>query len=310
MKGILIWHQGAIGDLILSLPAVYSIRRHFCRSPLHLIARSDLSDILRASGVADETSSNERALYADFFSEDGISDRARDFLENFGSAFVFMRGKNKTFMKNIARHISACVHISTVPPDDVRQHVSSFQMKQLRRRGIALSAPPCLDLPRQSAEIDSGGRVITVHPGSGGREKRWGLQRFLDLITILAEEDLFRFFLILGPAEEDMLAECRAFVSEREIRAEVISGEPLSYISAVLKESSLHVGNDSGITHLASALGRPVVAIFGRTDPAVWGPLGQNVMIMKPDRGCSECDGDVKVEDAARLARELLLLSP
>jgi heptosyltransferase-3 len=306
MKDILVWHQGAIGDLILSLAAVYSIKKHFPERSLHLIARDDLSDIVIGSGLADQMSSNEKGLYADFFSDAGISGRAADFIGNFEAAFVFMRRRHVTFMKNIGRYVPSCVHIATVPPEGVREHVSFFQGKQLKGRGVDLSMPPRLALPRRLPEIGAGAPTISVHPGSGGKEKRWGLRGFLDLIEILAEGGRYRFSILLGPAEAELKDECRRFVSEKNIPAEIVFGKPLTFIVSVLAASSLYVGNDSGITHLASALGRPSVAIFGPTDPSVWGPLGSNVRIIKPDIPFSVCQGTVKAEDVAGLARELL----
>jgi ADP-heptose:LPS heptosyltransferase len=55
---------------------------------------------------------------------------------------------------------------------------------------------------------------------------------------------------------------------------------PLVHLAAVLKASIAYLGNDSGITHLAASLGFPTVALFGPTNPTVWGPRGPGVRII------------------------------
>ena len=57
------------------------------------------------------------------------------------------------------------------------------------------------------------------------------------------------------------------------------------------------VGNDSGITHLAAALGIPAIALFGPTDPAVWGPRGENVLVIRSRRPTTESLAEIGVEE-------------
>jgi ADP-heptose:LPS heptosyltransferase len=60
--------------------------------------------------------------------------------------------------------------------------------------------------------------------------------------------------------------------------------EDLYQLACWLASAKLYVGNDSGITHLAAAVGTPVVALFGPTDPGIWAPRGAQVVIIKKDR--------------------------
>ncbi|MDA8432728.1 MAG: glycosyltransferase family 9 protein [Nitrospiraceae bacterium] len=312
MKEALVWHQGAVGDLILSLPAIYSIKKHVRPRSLHLISRSDLSDIFLSNGIADETSSNERGLYAGFFSGANVSGGAAEFLGRFDDAYVFMRNRDEIFMENLGRHISSVFRVATVTPIGRKEHISHFQLGQLVALGIDPAVPPCLDYPGAAARSGGGAPVVSIHPGSGGRAKRWRLSGFLDLVRVLRGEGRYRFFVLLGPAETEIEGECRRFLFEEGIEGEIVAGRPLSSIASVLMASSLYVGNDSGITHLAAALGRPVVAIFGPTDPAVWAPLGDKVKIIRADfpagggRGGSGEGSEELTADVARAAGELL----
>jgi ADP-heptose:LPS heptosyltransferase len=313
VKDILVWHQGALGDLLLSLPAVYSIKKHFTPCRLHLISRTDLAEVIVASGIADEVSSNENAIYADFFSEGFLPAPASEFLRR------IVKRKDQTFMKNLRSHVPLCMSVSTVPRQEDRVHIAAFQLGQLHCAGISSFRPPRLCVA-SSDRVGGDRPLVTIHPGSGGKWKRWNLQGFLDVMDALAEEGQYRFMVLLGPAEGEMREEFGRFISARSIPADIVSDRPVPYIASVLAVSSLFVGNDSGITHLAALIGTPSVAIFGPTDPAIWGPTGPNVRVVRsgyPCRPCNEAPGlscpelpcleDVKPEDVLKAAQEILL---
>ena len=74
----------------------------------------------------------------------------------------------------------------------------------------------------------------------------------------------------------------------------------MSELAVVLEESDVYVGNDSGITHLAAAVGIPVVALFGPSDPDMWGPRGDNVMILEARERSTESLARIDVKTVAR----------
>jgi len=77
---------------------------------------------------------------------------------------------------------------------------------------------------------------------------------------------------------------------------------PLRTLAGVLARCSVYVGNDSGVSHLAAAVGAPTVAIFGPTDPRVWGPRGPRVQTVGgPDAGGLDA---VTVEDVLGAVHE------
>ncbi len=99
-------------------------------------------------------------------------------------------------------------------------------------------------------------------------------------------EDMRAVFLIVAGA-------CRRAYSRRHadwpyttFRIHVLRNLDLPLVAAIISRSGLFIGNDSGITHMAAALGIPTVAVFGPTDPAVWAPRGKSVCIVR------ECDSD------------------
>ncbi len=323
MARTLVWHQGSLGDLILSLPALYCIKNGGTTAHLHLISRTDMSDILIESSLADEVSSTENGLFADLFVPHTTSQRASEFLSSFDNAFIFMKRPEEVFEGNLRKHIPECFFIATGLSDGCVAHMSAFQVEQLVQLGIgAREIPPLRTKPFLSAD-HPGKEIITIHPGSGGQKKCWPLGRFLELMELLDRTGRFYFYFILGPAEDpDLQRISEKFISTNGIDASAIAGRPVSHVAPLLKSASVHVGNDSGITHLASALGTPTVAVFGPTDPKVWGPWGRRVSIVRAGVPCSPCSekdrrqclklrclDEVKIKDVFIAVEEILNFS-
>jgi ADP-heptose:LPS heptosyltransferase len=314
MTRTLVWHQGALGDLIISLPVLKALKSGGRAAHIHLISRTDIADMLIENRLADEVSSIERGLFADFFVGGPLSPRAAEFLEKFRNAFIFMKKTDEVFATNLGKHIQECFFISTAPPDGRVIHISASQMYQLTQLGTYDEEMPFLKTRPYLSEIHGKRAVITVHPGSGGKKKCWPLEKFLELMHLLDKGKRFYFYFVLGPAEGHELHEkANRFISANSIDGEIIGGRPVSYIATLLKASSLHIGNDSGITHLASALGTPTIAVFGPTDPKVWGPVGRHVKIVTSDYPCAPCAekdrrqcSDVRCLDAVEVGDVLL----
>jgi ADP-heptose:LPS heptosyltransferase len=66
-------------------------------------------------------------------------------------------------------------------------------------------------------------------------------------------------------------------------------GFSLPELASLMEGCRFFIGNDSGITHMAAALGVPTVALFGPTDPKVWAPRGEHVTVVAPEIPCSPC---------------------
>jgi ADP-heptose:LPS heptosyltransferase len=318
---IFVLHQGALGDLILSLPSLWAIRRYFPASPVHLFSRTDLAGIIIKNYLADKVSSNDTGLFAELFVDrESLPGWGEELPGRFDAAFVFMRSPDGCVLKNLQRYIPRCSFVRTVPPDGVSMSVSDFQLSELRREGIEADCPmPTLAAPAVFSGGGPGKTVIALHPGSGGGKKCWPLDRYLELISVLQTGNECYFHILLGPAEEGgVVKKIENFVRGNGIDAGILRNSSLSVVAAALKSSSLYVGNDSGITHLSSALGTPTIAVFGPTDPRKWGPRG-NVRIVQPDLACSPCReydyrncvdvrciGSVQVERVISAAQELL----
>jgi ADP-heptose:LPS heptosyltransferase len=110
-------------------------------------------------------------------------------------------------------------------------------------------------------------RRVLIHPGSGSPAKNWPMARFREVATRL-ERDGFPVQWILGP--NDNLA----------VPGPCLTGVDLANLAGALAGSRLYLGNDSGVSHLAAAVGCPAIVIFGPTDPLVWAPAGERVTVV------------------------------
>jgi ADP-heptose:LPS heptosyltransferase len=121
----------------------------------------------------------------------------------------------------------------------------------------------------------SASRIIAVHPGSGSRRKNWPRDQFMALARAL-EKRGETIVWVLGPSEHEFALPLAA----REWR----DGD-LPTLAARLARCRCYIGNDSGVTHLAAAVGCPTIALFGVSDAEIWAPQGIQVRILKAATG-------------------------
>ncbi|MFB3817974.1 MAG: glycosyltransferase family 9 protein [Candidatus Methylomirabilales bacterium] len=196
------------------------------------------------------------------------------------------------FVQNVVR-LSACpVLVWPVAPGAGR-HAAQHFVEPLAGSAPALADldPPALCVPDAlrawgarwlEAHLAGDVRPLAVHPGSGGRRKCWPPEQFAELIRRRGEPVL----LIEGPADAEA---CRAVREGLGGRVPLATARDLEVpqLAALLLAAGGYAGNDSGVTHLAAALGLPALAIFGPTDAAVWRPLGKCATVIQPPCGAA-----------------------
>ncbi len=280
----LVHHDGALGDALLSLPCINAIKAD--SSSIHFQGRRDVAELLKQTGCADDVSSSGVAAYASLYTEADAN--ARGFLARFDRAFVFTARSDSPPAANIGAVVRRTRVIRTVPPDGAGVPAALYRFAQLFPR--LPPAFPLLRCPREYLDsahllIEKAGcagdrTLIAVHPGSGGAAKRWRLDRYFELVEKLRKSCRPFFLLFSGPAEEPDMKKQIDRLSLRCDDVLHISDRKLIEAASLLSLCSLYIGNDSGFTHLAAAMGCRVIALFGPTDPALWKPAGPRVEVI------------------------------
>lgn len=131
---------------------------------------------------------------------------------------------------------------------------------------------------------------LALAPGSNMPSKRWPVERYADVLTELAGHRSLTVFLFGSRAEEDL---CRALASQvPHLPCHVVAGEPIGLVAEMVRRCDLYLGNDTGLMHLAAAVGTRCVAVFSARDlPGAWHPYGQGHTVLRTRIECEGCLG-------------------
>jgi ADP-heptose:LPS heptosyltransferase len=295
LTDLLIWHRGALGDLLLAGPAFKAIRHHFPRVRVVGVGHPERWRLLARTLEVAEVWDGEAALWAGLFGEGALPEALLSRLASFQAALVFTPQLPGHLLARLTLAGIAAVHWAPSFSPDCEEHPAVLQSRRLAELGIALDLTPFrLDLGPPDPEIDrllSGpGPWAAVAPGSGHPCKNWPLSHFFQATRALAWRHGLRIVWVTGPAEAAMFPYVEAMAQAQGQL--VLNNRPLLQVAQALSRSALYLGGDSGVTHLAVAAGaRNVLALFGPTDPQVWAPRGENVKVLKapcPDALCAQ----------------------
>jgi len=291
MNSILIVHQGAIGDFILSLPALEAIHRCYSRARFTFLGHPSVKEIIVSRPYFHVVLNCLDKRWAPLYNSKGkLETRTFESLPPVESIFAFCRSSSQELVGNLARiYEKPAYRIDPFPHSDLELHVSDYQCLQLEELGIpALPCPPVVIAPSQEDFLEArrfvqqnvtpGHQLILIHAGSGGRNKVWSVAGWFDVIMKLSGRQTGKIALIEGPADSHIVEQLYAKVES--ISPLLINSWRLGTLAALIKHSSLYLGNDSGITHLAAACDTPTIALFGPSDPRIWAPRGPQVKVV------------------------------
>jgi ADP-heptose:LPS heptosyltransferase len=237
---ILIVRACAIGDFVLNLPALRALAAANPEAGFTLVGYPATLALARSFIPVDAIHSIDAQPWSGLFTGPLAG-------LPFDSAWVWM--SDSTVADNLrASGVRLVVHARAFAATG---HAASHLLKIVNQ-----PAPELPDLWNADAT-----RVI-LHPGSGGAAKVW--PRFTELAEALPDATI-----LLGPCEQRL-----------PTRNPVLESLSLEVVAGHLRNCRVFVGNDSGITHIAAYWGTPTVALFGPTDPRVWGPLGRRVRVL------------------------------
>lgn len=315
-----------IGDAVMSLPVLRALRRARPEDSLTVLAKKGPAAIYRAEASADRVVLRG-GFFADARALAGLRPREVWLLPNSLRAglLAFLSGAPERIGYDTDGRGGLLTH-TQLPPPSVEHQLRDYDAL-LDSRGIAPDRdPPRLPLPaeatsRASRALEAAGigaekPLALLAPGAAfAWTKRWSPDRFGTLADRLAERG-FSAGVVIGPGERG-LAEAVKAGAKHPL---AVLGEDLDPVelAALLARARLVFANDSGPMHLAAAVGTPVVAFFGPTDPGRTSPTGSRSRILDRYVFCSpcflkdcpynhECLREITVVDALRAADELLL---
>jgi len=317
---LLVVRRGALGDLILTLPFLRALTQLHPRADLEVLGPSHLwSVVAKGSGwvrrIHDLEAFNLSALYV---CGGQIPPAVREFLSVFDDIYYIGTDLEGVIRSQLSRHgLSNVKFISPFPPPGSCVHVSDHLIYQLGGHGFSPATLLPVIFPGE-ADLLLGGRVLkeldlpaghpllAVHPGSGSPRKNWPRARFAEIIRRCLEGRKATPIVFLGEAEAGEMTSWARHLSAGKFP--LLCNLPLNLLAGVLACCHLYLGNDSGVTHLAAALRVPTIALFGSTDPAVWGPRGERVVILSPPTPCamSSEPAGLEVETVWRKVEETL----
>lgn len=278
---ILVIRGGAIGDFILTLPVLAALRAQFPQTRLEVLGYPHIAQLAVAGGLSDAVRAIDARPLAGFFARNGPLDPAlQEYFSGFAIVVSYLFDPDGIFQTNVARCTKAQFLVGPHRPDETAGlHATKVFLKPLERLAIFdadaepklfLNSPPPLN-------------QLALHPGSGSDRKNWPEKLWAELLHQLAAQTPLNFLLVGGEAEGDRLERLASVAPPA--RCAIARNLPLPELALRLRASRAFLGHDSGITHLAAAVGLPGLVLWADTTEAVWRPPSARLKILRDERG-------------------------
>ncbi len=280
---ILVIRGGAIGDFILTLPAITALRRQFPKAQLEVLGYPHIAQLALAGGLVDYVRPIEARGLAGFFARGGdLAPDLVDYFSGFDIILSYLYDPDAIFQSNVVSCTRGQFITARHRPDENElTHATKVYLKPLERLAIFDADPvPRLSLASQPSTFNP---QLAVHPGSGSESKNWPEAKWADLLGRLGAESEMNLLLVGGEAEGERLSRLAEKIPGP--RCQLARNLPLADLAVRLQSSVGFVGHDSGISHLAAALGLPCVVLWANTREEIWRPQGRQVAVLRADAG-------------------------
>ena len=282
---ILVMFPGSLGDFLCFLPALEVIRRNVGGADIILAVRGPAVEMARQLACLSCVYHLESGVFTRLFSTAfGENADEQQFFSMFTHVFTWFGHRNIRVRQNLKRYIGV-VHsfpfFTALETSSDREAYGQGQMHAchyyLNCVGGREPACPSLSIP-ESEQVwlqqywdrqrwSPLSRILAIHPGSGGQKKRWEPAGFRQVALWWKNVHNGVVLILLGPAEEEE--------HKRWLDIGIVEHSlSLWRLAAILSRCVLYLGNDSGVSHLAGAVGAWGTVLFGPTRPEQWRPLG------------------------------------
>ncbi len=293
----LIIRGGAIGDFVMTLPVLEALRRRWPESHIEVLGYPHIARLAVAGGLADEVKSLDRASAALLFvPEQPLPAEQALYVKSFDAVISFLFDPDESVRTTLAK--AGARQVLTVSPRLSTVPAARHLMKPLEELALYPEGEPYPRLTLKDEVLAEGRRrlaawrkPVVFHPGSGGGRKNWPLAGFVEVARRVGEagfEPVFSF----GEADDEV----RAAFGRLGNPFPVLPPSDLVQLAAALANCAAYAGNDSGVTHVAAAVGIPVTAVFGPSDPELWASRAPSVRLVRAAATTPEALAAIPVE--------------
>jgi heptosyltransferase-2 len=291
---ILVLRGGALGDFLVTLPALGLLRAHWPQARIELVGHARAAELARPGGTLDAVHSQHEARWAALYGGESLPAGLHNWLAEFdlvvnfwpdpdgalAAHFPVRAGQTwvtaaaRPAVSPAARHYCEALRPLGLATTDYRTRLAVEKSEfQNPKPETNLPNTGKSELETQNSKPGTQNPVcIAIHPGSGSPRKNWPVERWVELAGRLRGHA--PLLIVGGEADTPAVAALAAF-------GEVALNLPLPELARRLAACQLFLGHDSGVSHLAAAVGTPCVLLFGPTEPAMWAPPGEHVQTVR-----------------------------
>jgi len=270
----LVIHPGALGDVLQAVPALRALRRD---GGLTFAGQPRIGRLLHELGLVESVVAFDGLGLETFFTRDPAPASLVARLGNFTRLISWFGARDALYPERLRALMRECVVAPPVPDDE--SHLTVWEHLLATTGAAACPEIRPIDLPAQwraqarRALIDLGatpGRpLLMVHPGAGGRSKLWPVERHAMVAEVMMRTTGAQALIHQGPADREVAEDLWEILDHRPLR---LVEPDLPLLAAVLGQASVYLGVDSGVSHLAVAVGAPSVILYPAATRERWRP--------------------------------------
>ena len=287
MSGILVIRGGAIGDFVLTLPAIALLREALPGNRIEILGYEHIAALADNRFYADAVRSMEYGPLSGFFHPTSELDpELVSYFAGFSQVVSYLFDPDGFFEANLRR--AGVRNLIVGNPRIAGPRHAALQLAEPMERLALFLMDPAARLYPSTDDFAAADRVVNprrktvvIHPGSGSPRKNWPVENWFAVVrSILFERTDSEILIVTGEADEIPRAAFTQYI-RTDPRVRLLPAVSLPVLAAILSRAACFLGHDSGISHIAAAVGCPCVLLFGPTDPAIWAPVGGHVHVIR-----------------------------
>ena len=273
---------------MLTLPALKLLRDRFPGAHLEILGLKPIAALGEKRFYADAIRSLDDPQIARFFAvSSDLPEKFAEYFAKFDLVVSYLSDPDNIFAANVKK-CSSATFLTGPARLDHSEHAAFQLAHPLVALGLCLEEPGASIYPSEGDRAairrfreDGWSSFVALHPGSGSETKNWPIESWIKLGDAFLAKGR-QLLIVAGEADTSRTAKLKS--AWREQRVRFAENLPLPQLAAVL-EGMTFIGHDSGISHIAAAVGARCLLLFGPTDPVIWAPANQHVAVMRAPKG-------------------------